>query len=120
MDFIRGDRYHGHANKQVYRQRTFSEQFDFNSIMIYDSDALADDEEKPVMVRRSDGGLIHAGGNADPGKVTISAGDIARVAMLYDNGTPECRAAQDGGNWGRVRVRIRDGLEETVLPPWQT
>ena len=58
------------------------------------------------------------GGNPDPGKASISAGDIARIAQLYPSGTEAGEAAKKGDIWGAkqvVRVRVRDGPEITVF-----
>ncbi|KAK4505332.1 hypothetical protein PRZ48_003295 [Zasmidium cellare] len=118
LDYIRGDRFRGDEEEQIWKNRQFSDKFDFDSIMIYSSSDLAKEEEKRPMVRRSDRSDFYMGGSPDDDKVSISAGDIARVAQLYDNGTPECKQAQDGGNWGPVKITIRDVVEERVMPPW--
>lgn len=120
MDYIRGDRYEGDPLEHTVKDYQFSDEFDFDSIMIYDSERNSRDQarKKWPIARRSNNGQIFMGGNDDEDKVSISAGDIARVAQLYDNGTPECKKAQDGGHWGPVNIKIRDTVHERVLPPW--
>lgn len=56
------------------------------------------------------------GGSPDPAQVSISAGDIARVAQLYPSGTEEGIQAANLQTWGKqaMRVRVRDAFETTI------
>ena len=70
-----------------------SREFDYDSIMIYDSVKTAAMMWGPhrvsgyVMTRKANGQdtgqPFWQGGNADAGNAQLSAGDIARVAQLY-------------------------------------
>ena len=62
-----------------------SQAFDFDSIMIYNSYSGSVDEDDPkkwVLVRKDNKTPVWMGGNEDPTKASVSAGDIARVAQL--------------------------------------
>ena len=60
------------------------------------------------------------GGNKDPEKAQISAGDVARVAQLYPSGTDQGKDAQKLDVWGphqQMLVRIRDAFETVIYAP---
>lgn len=69
-----------------------------------------------ILVRKDTGKPTLMGGSSDPSKSRISAGDVARIAMLYGAHTEACTAAMNGTSWGPVRVRMR-GFEAVVQPP---
>lgn len=97
-----------------------SDAFDYNSIMIYDGDLMSSRSGKYVLYRREANGKagppVWMGGGVN-GKLEatkLSEGDIARVAALYDDGTGE---KVEGGEWGPVRVKVRDRLDVVVPAP---
>lgn len=101
-----------------------SDAFDYESIMIYDANLMSKDKagKKYVLFKRGPNGGIGdpvwmgGGVNGDPETTQVSAGDIARIAMLYNSGTAENAAAQDT-SWGPVRVKIRDRSDVIVPAP---
>lgn len=73
-----------------------------------------------MVIWKKSGGDVWMGGDPDPGKARISAGDIARVAQLYPSGKEEGKQKQDLGVWGvhqAVRIRIRDVFETVIFAP---
>ncbi|KAK5120396.1 hypothetical protein LTR85_006335 [Meristemomyces frigidus] len=100
-----------------------STQFDYASITIYSSYQMADDaSELPnfpdgaVLIGQPPGVgetplIIWQGGNADPAQAGISAGDIARVAQLYDKGTLDGTTAMNTQTWSQEPAQKR-----TVAP----
>ena len=123
IDFLKGDQFAGTPEAARSASSKSSVDFDYDSIMIYDSWMGGNgDPDTPnlwVTRRKDNGEGIWMGGSRDGVGASITEGDIARVAQLYDNGTPECRAAQRGRhNWGTgMRVRVRDGPWAHVDPP---
>ena len=107
-----------------------SKPFDFDSIMLYDSYALAKAGSK--VITRKDGGDIWSGGHPDPEYGRPSAGDVARIIMLYPKpdapSQAEARAVfgdssdEDNNNspwkpWKPVKVVIPGEITTTVSPP---
>lgn len=123
LDYIKGNHFTYEPKKSEYSSYTFSSKFDYDSIMIYSSTmATPEGSTKYSITRKTGNGKepVWMGGSGDKAKAAPSAGDIARVAMLYDNHSPECEKAKDGGNWGQrpgLRVRVRGGVEVEVPPP---
>ncbi|KAK4549990.1 hypothetical protein LTR36_002957 [Oleoguttula mirabilis] len=82
----------------------WSTQFDYNSIMIYGSQSLSispgDDSKLVLEGINGSPRIFYEGGNANYALAKISDGDIARVAQLYEKGTPDGDKAKDPGNWG--------------------
>ncbi|KAK3117296.1 hypothetical protein LTR53_001477 [Teratosphaeriaceae sp. CCFEE 6253] len=84
-----------------------SRPFDFTSIMIYSSYGQARDQDENfpdgtvlVGVDADDKYFeLWMGGNADPKLARVSAGDLARVAQLYNMGTPDGTTAQNLPTW---------------------
>ena len=89
---------------------TNSAKFDYDSIMIYDSIRSAPTfygpfkESGPWMTRKADGQdtgeLVWQGGNSDAGKAKLSAGDIARVAQLYQRNDAGAEQLRNLADWG--------------------
>lgn len=124
IEFLKGDQFAGTSDEAYPVSYKSSVDFDFDSIMIYDSwmggYGSADEPELFVMTRKSDDSPIWTGGSKDGVDAKITEGDIARVAQLYDARTPECEEAKKGTkNWEStgMRVKIRDGPWVTVPPP---
>ena len=77
-----------------------SDPFDYESIMIYDSNSNTINTDKYAITRKSDGSPVWMGGNQNPGQAAVSAGDIARIAQLYPLHDEEGDAAMDHGHGG--------------------
>ncbi|PPJ56005.1 hypothetical protein CBER1_03368 [Cercospora berteroae] len=123
IDFLKGDQFASTPDARMIASAQSSEDFDYDSIMIYDSclggDGKPDDEEKWVIKRRDDDSPVWTGGSKE-GHAKITEGDIAAIAHLYDARTPQCEAAKTGENdWSPqcMRVKIRDGPWVVVPPP---
>lgn len=123
LDFLRGDQFKHTEEEDRAEAAKSSVDFDYDSIMIYDcwmgGWGGPDDRKDWVFSRRDNGEGVWCGGSKDGIDARITEGDIARIAQLYDNGTPECQAAQRGEHgWGTgIRVKIRDGEWAHVDPP---
>lgn len=125
IDFLKGDQFRYTAEEDRADSYKSSVDFDYDSIMIYDSwmggyGGPDDPPERWVLKRNDNSGLgVWTGGSKDGVDAKITEGDIARIAQLYDNGTPECQAAKVGTHgWGTgMRVRIRSGEWTHVDPP---
>lgn len=101
------------------RTLVYSNQFDFNSMMIYSSQGSSKNQR--ILWRRDTDEPIYQGGSRDPAYRRISTGDLARVAQLYPlqsqrfkNGQP-WRVAEN--QQSLYRVRIRDESDVVVPPP---
>ncbi|KAM3422859.1 hypothetical protein BST61_g341 [Cercospora zeina] len=123
IDFLKGDQFASTPDERMLASAQSSEDFDYDSIMIYDSymggDGQPDEEKKWVIRRRDDESPVWMGGSKD-GHAKITEGDVAAIAHLYDAKTPECEAAKTGENdWSPqgMRVKIRDGPWVAVPPP---
>lgn len=124
LEYLRKDAEHmdNPDSQAIASNMEASEEFDYESIMIYDADLMSRDKngKKYVLFRRTQSGGIGApvwmggGVDGDPTKTQVSAGDVARIAMLYNSGTPENTQAQD---WHPVRVKIRDRIDLVVPAP---
>ncbi|KAH9810524.1 hypothetical protein Tdes44962_MAKER10417, partial [Teratosphaeria destructans] len=94
-----------------------SSQFDFDSIMIYNSypgGGKVGTSKDWVLTRKSDGSPVWMGGEQDPSKAAISEGDVARVKQLYGG----VAGQEDSGGWAvsGISVKVR-GEWEMVVPP---
>lgn len=74
--------------KDTFTAYESSTSFDFDSIMIYNSFDFSPagtdvNDPKAWVLTRKDGSAVLQGGSTDAAKAVISAGDIARVALLY-------------------------------------
>lgn len=61
---------------------------------------------------RKDGGPVLMGGDADPAKVKISEGDVARVTALYHKDGESSFVKHQDSRWGsqrRPKLRARLG-----------
>jgi len=99
----------------------YSGPFDYDSIMIYGSydgarNTNPNFPNDAVLVGLRPGpndgkyNQLFYGGNRDLTKAGISAGDLARVAQLYNKGTPEGDAAKNLPTWAEVpRVPAVEG-----------
>lgn len=97
--------------------------FDWQSIMIYGSyqSASDDDEDFPagaVLQGKVQGAgenffEFYQGGNVDPANAGNSAGDIARIAQLYDKGTQDGTTAMNLATWSQ---QLAGGQKRTAAP----
>jgi len=125
--FIRGKEHRIETEKQKWKEYKYSQPFDYDSIMIYNSHVLAPDNvdgikpENWVLKRVDNKGPVWQGGSADARQVRISEGDVARVAQLYPKTDGSSYDTMMLGKWGtakgkRLRVKVR-GLETVVEAP---
>jgi hypothetical protein len=125
--FIRGKEHRIETEKEKWRGYRYSQPFDYDSIMMYNSHALTPnnvDGMKPenwVLTRVDNKGPVWQGGSADARQVKITEGDVARVAQLYPKTDGSSYEAMMLGKWGtakgkRFRVKVR-GLETVVEAP---
>lgn len=131
LPFLPGDRFDKPENADRWEAYEFSQKFDFESIMMYDSTMGRSDkavaQNQKVMMRKPDKSAIWMGGSKQPGEWSISEGDIARVAMLYDAHTDDCEKAKKGDVWTKagaagpapkaLKVKIRGVFEGVVDAP---
>lgn len=125
VPFIRGKHHRLETSKWKYYK--YSQPFDYNSIMIYNSHALVPsnvDGMKPenwALQRKDNGGPVWQGGSTDPAQAKITEGDVARVAQLYPKDDGSSDAAMMLKEWGtakakRLKVKVRE-LEMIVEAP---
>lgn len=126
LDWLPSSRFATPTCQEKWSPYTFSTNFDFESIMLYDATSGLSDTARAAgkySITRKDKTPIWMGGSRSADGYSVSEGDIARVAMLYDKHDEECEKAKKGEYWKGVeapkalRVRIRDGFEGVVHPP---
>lgn len=131
LPFLPGDRFDSPEIKDRWEVYEYSQKFDFESIMMYDSYVGRSDaavaRNKKVISKKPDRAELWMGGSRKPGEWSISEGDIARVAMLYDAHTEECQKAKKGDVWKKagaagpapkaLKVKIRGVFEGVVDAP---
>lgn len=125
--FIPGKEHRIDDAKEKFAGYKYSQAFDYNSIMMYNSHANVPnnvDGMKPenwVLTRVDNKGPVWQGGSADARQVKITEGDVARVAQLYPKPDGSSSDAMKLDKWGtargkRLRVKVR-GLEKVVEAP---
>lgn len=100
LPFVRGDE-GGHRNeleKEQWEGFMWSNKFDYESIMIYNSNANTPDDADPKdpktwVLARKDGKPVWQGGSQRAADAEISAGDIARVMALYPKGGAKMKSS---------------------------
>ena len=101
-----------------------STQFDYDSIMIYDSKTGRAPGAEGFPLVTAAGDPIHLGGNPDPEQAGISDLDIERVVELYSTAPVDSHSTPGGSPGKRVTKRwwsvpITDtGAETRVWPIW--
>lgn len=125
--FIKGKDHRIESEKAKWKGYKYSTPFDYDSIMMYNSHAMALEDvdgmkaENWVLTRVDNGGPVWQGGSKDAGEVKISEGDVARVAQLYPKIDGSSYEAMKLGKWGtatgkRIRVKGR-GVDVVVEAP---
>ncbi|KXT05419.1 hypothetical protein AC578_11014 [Pseudocercospora eumusae] len=98
MDFLRTDQFDFNGAipyQRRYGNTEYSEDFDYNSIMLYDSSMGSVDSTAPhYIIKARNGDPITYGGSVSNPK--ISEGDVARIAQLYPVDTEQNRRARTG------------------------
>lgn len=100
LPFVRGDE-GGHRNeleKEQWESFVWSNKFDYDSIMIYNSNANTPDDADPKdpktwVLARKDGKPVWQGGSQRAADAEISTGDIARVMALYPKGGAKLKSS---------------------------
>ncbi|KAK4505346.1 hypothetical protein PRZ48_003309 [Zasmidium cellare] len=127
LDFLAGHRMDTPEAKEKWQDYEFSQKFDFESIMMYSGDSGRNDyatKRNKYTITDHDNKPVWMGGAQGTKDYSVSEGDIARVAMLYDAHTDECEKAKKGEVWGKagtaprsLKVKIRDIFEGVVHAP---
>lgn len=123
--FIRGKEHRLETEKQKWKGYKYSELFDYDSIMIYNSHAnIPSDKdgmkaENWALSKKDNNGPVWQGGSEDATLAKITEGDVARVAQLYPK--TDDYGAMMLNKWGtakgkQLRVKVR-GLETIVEAP---
>lgn len=126
-DFIMEDRRKKEIGEDKVNSFKWSNEFDYDSIMIY-SDRQGSVGGKDVIRRRNPKtnlvieGRIYQGGmssSRDWKNSKPSEGDAARIAQLYDAHTPECEAQKKGTkDWATKGYKAKaEGSKEVYVPP---
>jgi hypothetical protein len=109
--FIKGKEHRIEGEKQKWRGYKYSQPFDYDSIMMYNSHALAPEDvdgmkaESWVLTRVDTKGPVWQGGSPDARQVKITEGDVARVAQLYPMIVGSSYETMKLDKWGTAKAR---------------